>query len=358
MTARLLPLHEEHTALGARMVESDGWLLPLEFTGAFQEYRAHRSRSVLWDASDLGSILVSGPGAFEALQRTFTNDLRRIRPGRSQYTFLLAAADAGVVDDLMVWWVAEDRFVLTPSRPDPVLRALRATAGPAPACTVEDVSGARVLLALQGAEAVARLAPIVPEAAAMPLFGVREVEVEDGWGLIATTGFGRRLGFELDLPIAAARAVHRRLIDAGVVPAGLAMRETHRLESGTPRHGYELGPSIDPLEAGCARAVALDTEFVGRAALLARRADGPTRMLRSVVLDSRQAPSTGSELIHNGAQVGRITSGNYSFRLHRGLGLAFVSPEVPVGSTVCVRTARGEVGGTVGVVPVEWEGVR
>ncbi|MGH1552023.1 alpha/beta hydrolase fold domain-containing protein [Streptomyces sp. L7] len=291
-----------------------------------REYQAHRRRCVVWDSSNLGRVRVTGPGAFEVVQRTFTNDLRRTRPGRSQYTFLLSPGTAGVVDDLMVWWVRDEEFVLTPSRSNAVLDVLRGThaGGTTGPCGIEDVAAGRVLLALQGARAAHELAALEVDLAELPPSTVREVVLDGHPVRIAATGFGRQLGFELDLPVAVARSVYRRLVDSGVTPAGLAMRETHRLEAGIPRYGFELGASISPMEAGSSRSVALDTEFVGRTALVARNRRGLDRILRAVVMDTRQAPPAGGVLLHRGHVVGRVTSGNYAPRLHRGLGFAFV----------------------------------
>ncbi|MEU3900082.1 glycine cleavage T C-terminal barrel domain-containing protein [Streptomyces sp. NPDC045251] len=354
MSPRRLPLHDEHVGLGARMTEAGGWTLPLEYAGAFQEYRAHRRGAVVWDASDLGSVRVEGPGAFALVQRTFTNDLRRAGPGRSQYTFLLSASDGGVVDDLIVWWVRDELLLLTPSRPDAVLDALRSVraTGVGTDCAVSDVSPGRVLLAVQGEEARARMAGLDREAVRLGPFRVRETRIEGANGYVATTRFGGQTGFELHLPAAAARAVHRRLVGEGVAPAGLAMRETHRVEAGVPRHGHELGPGITPLDAGCGAAVALDTDFTGRDALLAAHRGGGRRILRSVLMGGRRPPSPGDAVLLSGEQMGTVTSGNYSPRHHRGLGLGFVRPDVPVGTGVTVRTRHGDLDGEVTTVPV------
>ncbi|TKA00302.1 glycine cleavage T C-terminal barrel domain-containing protein [Actinacidiphila oryziradicis] len=355
MSSHRSPLHDEHARLGARMAESEGWSMPLEFAGVFKEYQAHWKASVVWDASNLGSIRVSGPGARDLLQRTFTNDLRRCGPGRSQYTFLLSGADASVVDDLMVWWVETDLFLLTPNRPEAVLSALRSVQadGPRADCVIEDVSADRVLLALQGAQAAERMAELAPAAGSMPASGVRRLDFHGSTALVATTRFGRQSGFELQLAPPAARTVYRSLVARGVAPAGLGMRETHRLEVGIARHGFELGPAITPLEVGCERAVGFDTDFVGRSALITRRRRGIRQILRAIVMTGRQIPQHGGDVFLDDEKVGRVTSGNFSPRLHCGLALAFVRPEVAPGSTVTVSTVRGEADGTVAATPVD-----
>jgi aminomethyltransferase len=326
------------------MTESEGWSMPLEFSGVFAEYRACRRVSVAWDASNLGAIRVSGPGAYDLVQRTFTSDLRRSGPGRSLYTFLLSE-DGSVVDDLMVWWVDRDVFVLTPNRSEPVLHALRS--GPDATVDVEDVTSGRVLLALQGAQATERMAELAPEAVSMPAFRVRRIDVDGYPAIVATTRFGGRLGFELHLTPESAGTVYGALLARGVTPAGLAMRETHRVEYGIPRHGYELVPGITPLELGFAHTVGFDTDFVGRAALLQRRKHGVERVLRSVVMSGRRVPEQGSGVFVDGRPVGYLTSGNYSPDLHRGVGLGFIRPEVDPGSAITVRTGRGDMDGEV-----------
>src|SRR5271166_6015683 len=112
---KVSPLYAAHVALGAKMVPFGGWEMPLAYPGGtVAEHRACRSAAVAFDVSHLGTVRVSGPEAFELLQQTLTNDLRKIGPGRAQYTHLLAD-DGSVTDDIIVWWVAEDRFDVMPN---------------------------------------------------------------------------------------------------------------------------------------------------------------------------------------------------------------------------------------------------
>jgi aminomethyltransferase len=351
---RRLPLHDEHARLGCKMIESDGWVMPLEFSGVFQEYQAHRKASVVWDASNLGSIQVSGAGAYELIQNTFTNDLRRCRVGRSQYSFLLTEADASIVDELMIWWVDSELFILIPSRPREVLGVLLSVwhARSRRPCAVEDIAPSRVLLAVQGPSAESRIAEIVPSAVALAPFRVRTAQIGGTLGIAATTRFARKPGFELHLAPSVGRAVYRSLVANGVAPAGLGMRETHRLEAGIPRYGAELGPGITPLEAGFARAVGFDTDFIGRAALLKKQQRGIDKVLRTIVMTGPQAAQPGAGVFSSDTLVGHVTSSNFSLALHRGIAFAYMRPEVELGSQVTIPAARGDVVGQVAGVPV------
>ena len=148
------PIDAEHRSLGARMVPFGGWEMPIQYSGVLDEHRACRERAVVFDVSHLGSVRVGGPGARAALQWAFTNDLGRIAPGRAQYTHLLDPHDASVVDDIIVWWVDDEEFLVMPnaSNTDRLIDAVQEAGeahGDGP-CTVQDITGDRVVLAVQG----------------------------------------------------------------------------------------------------------------------------------------------------------------------------------------------------------------
>ena len=229
------PLDAEHRALGARMVPFGGWEMPIQYAGVLEEHRACRERAVVFDVSHLGSVRVAGTRAREALQWAFTNDLGRIAPGRAQYTHLLDPDDASVVDDIIVWWVGDDDFLVMPnaSNTDDLVAAVRAAPNGQgewqgdEACTVDDVTAERVVLAVQGPEARALLATVFPEAAAVGRFRVAATTYgaeHPGW--VAGTGYTGEDGGELHVPLGAAVDVWRALLEAGVTPAGLGARWT------------------------------------------------------------------------------------------------------------------------------------
>src|SRR4029450_10132296 len=164
---RFSPLDAEPRALGAKMVEFGGWDMPIQYGGVLEEHRACREGAVVFDVSHLGTLRVVGPGALGALQWAFTNDLDRIAPGRAQYTHLLDPDDAHVVDDIIVWWTGPGDFLVMPnaSNTAPILDALGEAAlfHGAGECAIDDVTAERVVLAVQGPEARALLAPVFPE---------------------------------------------------------------------------------------------------------------------------------------------------------------------------------------------------
>ena len=325
--------------------------MPLRYGSVLDEHRACREAAVTFDVSHLGSVWVRGPGAFDALQGLLTNDLTKIAPGRAQYTHLLDEADAHVVDDIIVWWTGPDRFLVIPnaSNTAPALDALRqAAVSSSGGAEVEDVTGERSFLAVQGPLARARLGEVAPEAAAVGHFRVAPVPVPGGQALAGGTGYTGEDGVELFLPADVAIGVWRALLAAGCPPAGLGARDTLRLEMGYPLHGHELGPGITPLQAGLGWVVGWDKpDFRGREALLAERRRGPARRLTGVVLDDRQVPREGCPVLLDGKPAGQVTSGNLSPTLGRGIALALLPPGVEPGAPVEVdirgRRAAGRV---------------
>jgi aminomethyltransferase len=317
---RVSPLHAAHVALGAKMVPFGGWEMPLSYpTGTVAEHRSCRADAVAFDVSHLGTVRVVGPDAFDHLQRSFSNDLRRVEPGRAQYTHLLDD-DGFVVDDIIVWWVDEERFDVMPnaSNTTSVLEAIGGT----------DVTADRAVIAVQGPEARRRLAAVSPEAAEVHRFHVAPFEWSGVTCLVAGTGYTGEDGVECEIPAAVARDFWDAVLAAGVAPAGLGARDTLRLEAGLPLHGHELGPGITPLQAGLAWVVGWDKpEFKGRAALEEERATGPTRRLRGLVADGRQPLRDGAEIHRDGSQVGILTSGNFSPMRECGIGLGFVEAD-------------------------------
>ena len=302
------------------MVPFGGWEMPLAYpAGTVAEHRACRGAAVAFDVSHLGTVRVQGPDAFGHLQHSLSNDLTRIHPGRAQYTHLLDD-DGFVVDDIIVWWVDEERFDVMPNASN--------TTDVVAAIGGSDVTDERAIIAVQGPEARALLARVSPEAAAVHRFAVERFE----WGgvtcLVAGTGYTGEDGVECAVPADVASPFWEAVLGQGVVPAGLGARDTLRLEAGLPLHGHELGPGITPLQAGLGWVIGWDKgDFTGRAALEEEKANGPARRLRGIVADGRQPLRDGSLLCEGSDQVGILTSGNFSPMRERGIGLGFVDAD-------------------------------
>lgn len=340
------PLFELHVELGAKLVDFGGFEMPLSYpTGTLREHAACRQAAALFDVSHLGTVRIEGPGALGLLQQTLTNDLEAVSPGRAQYTHLLAE-DGSVVDDMIVWWLDDEVFDVMPNASN--------TAGVRAALGGIDVTATRAVLALQGPQARAILAKVLPEAAATGRFRVGRT----AWGgvslTVAGTGYTGEDGVECAVPAEAAPDLWRALLAAGATPAGLGARDTLRLEAGLPLHGHELGPGISPLQAGLSWVVAWEKPtFTGKAALEAERREGVRRRLRGTVTEGRRPPRRGSVVVAAGSPVGEVTSGNFSPTLEVGIALALLRTDagLKTGDPVVVTERGHELPGRLHQLP-------
>ena len=331
---RTSPIDGWHRAAGARMVEFGGWDMPLNFgPGTVAEHMACREGAALFDVSHLGTVRLTGPGALSRLQKNLTNDLGKIGPGRAQYTHLLD--DSGsVLDDLIVWWVSEQRFDVMPNASN--------TASVLSALGGADVTADRAVIAVQGPTAREVLTGVFPEAASVGHFHVVRLSWRGTEVVVAGTGYTGEDGVEVAVPAVHATSLWEALVDAGAMPAGLGARDTLRLEAGLPLHGHELGPGITPLEARLSWVVAWDKPggFRGLAALVARRQAGVKVRLAGVLGETRQPMRAGYGITlypGGGASAGPLTSGNYSPVLGRGIGMCFLPTGVAIGTELTVQ---------------------
>ena len=307
------------------MAPFGGWEMPISYaSGTIAEHMACRTTAAMFDVSHLGTVVLETGNAFDDLQRTLTNDLGKIAPGRTQYTHLLNR-DGGVVDDIIIWWVSEHNIQVMPnaSNTDGVLNALNGG---------RDITNERAIIAVQGPTARATVSKVAPDVVRIKRRTVAEIQCAGVNCTVAGTGYTGEDGVELAVPAGDAPRVWDSLLEAGVTPAGLGARDTLRLEAGLPLHGHELGPTISPLEAGLGWVVAWDkAQFVGREALLSQRENGVQRTLVGVATVGRRPPRDGSTIEVNGEQVGMVTSGNYSPVLGHGIALGFVAPQQTTG---------------------------
>lgn len=325
---KLSPLHALHAARGARMTEFAGWRLPLQFTGIAAEHRAVRTAAGLFDLSHLGEVRVFGPEARAFLQEVLANDCEGLMPGQALYS-PMCYPDGGCVDDLIVYALAEDEYLLVVNaiNTGKDLAWLTANRG-GRAVGIEDLSARYVQLALQGPRAAGILAAIAGEA---PLGLGRyhilpAVEIAGRSCLVARTGYTGEDGFELYLAPEGAAAVWEAILAEGTaVPVGLGARDTLRLEAGLPLYGHELSPEITPLEAGLTRFVALEKpSFIGREALRAQAERGTPRRLIGLVLEERGVPRAGHPVLAGGREVGAVTSGTVSPWTGEAIAMALV----------------------------------
>ena len=320
-----------HERLGATMTEFAGWSMPLRYGSETAEHNAVRSAAALFDLSHMGEIAVTGPAAGEALDYAVCGWPSALAPGRARYT-MLCAPDGGVLDDLVIYRQEADRFlvVANAANTDVVLGELRRRCAGA---VVHDETEATGLVSIQGPDAAGILARVTDlPLAEMRYYAGAYGTAGGGLAWVARTGYTGEDGFEIFCAAGDAERVWARLEEAArhagtsLPAAGLAARDTLRLEAGMPLYGNELGPDVTPYEAGLGRVVRLDKpgDFVGRTALARRAAEGPRRTLIGLVAKSRRVPRHGYAVLSGSAEVGVVTSGAPSPTLGAPIAMAYV----------------------------------
>lgn len=372
------PLHDEHVALGATMTPFAGWLMPLRYSSDIAEHTAVRTAAGLFDLSHMGEIAVTGPDAGAFLDHALVGAISRVRPMGARYT-MICAPDGGVIDDLVVYHVGDEEFmvVANASNAPTVLAELRARAGGFDVAVRDDSAGT-ALVAVQGPLAVQVLRatdglaedPAISGGTAfdeLRYYASMRMRFRGLPVLVGRTGYTGEDGYEIWLEADRAADLWRSLLAAGqpfgLVPAGLSARDSLRLEAGMPLYGNELDRTTTPYDAGLGRVVVLDKtgpdgeprDFVGRAALAQRAAAVPRRVLVGLVGQSRRAARHGYPVLagpdEGAAVIGAVTSGAPSPTLGYPVAMAYVPPEHAAEGTALAVDVRGRAE-PVRVVPL------
>jgi aminomethyltransferase len=356
------PLHARHVELGAKFAGFGGWSMPLEYTGAVAEHTAVRERVGIFDVSHLGKARVTGPGAAEYVNSCFTNDLGRIRPGQAQYT-LCCTDDGGVVDDLIVYLRGEEDVFLVPNAANtPAVVALLAERAP-DGVEVADLHRDYAVLAVQGPHSDETLTAM-DYPVGHDYMSFVDVRQDGADVVVCRTGYTGERGYELVVPADVAAAVWDAAMVGGqgfgIVPAGLAARDTLRTEMGYPLHGQDLSVEISPVQARLGWAVGWrKPAFWGSDALRAERERGADRLLRGLVSSGRGIPRPHMAVFDgDGEPLGEVTSGTFSPTRRQGVGLALLAAAVQDGDDVLVDVRGRRQPFTVTRPPFVTPGVR
>src|SRR5262245_27102750 len=341
-----------HRALGARLIEFGGWLMPVQYTGILDEHRAVRERAGLFDLSHMGELFVEGDDAGDALAAALISDPRTLAVGRAQYS-MICAPDGGVIDDLIVYRLGPERFLVVANASNvTVVSDELATRLAGWRAVLDDRSLATSLVAIQGPRAAEILAPLTDvDLAGLRYYAIAEGQIAGVPALVARTGYTGEDGFEVFVDWARGPEVWEALAAAGrstnVIACGLGARDTLRLEAGMPLYGNELDRETNPYEAGLGRVVKLDKpgDFVGHDALSRAQQAGPRKQLVGLAVDGAGIARHGYPVYTDGSPdaTGIVTSGTLSPTLGRAIAMAYAPPEASAPGTmveVGIRAAR------------------
>jgi aminomethyltransferase len=330
------PLFQLAVELKARLTSFGGWEMPVQFTGIGREHEAVRTSAGMFDISHMGKFAMQGKQLISQLQRLVPSDLSRLQPGQAQYTVLLNS-EAGIIDDIIFYYQGQDNT----GEQRGVMIVNAATTGKDKAWLLEkldpdqvqlqDLSPEKVLIAVQGPQAVTALQPLVQEdLTQVKPFGHLEATILGEPGFIARTGYTGEDGFEVMVDPVVGVELWRSLHQAGVIPCGLGARDTLRLEAAMALYGQDIDETTTPLEAGMGWLVHLDTkgDFIGRSVLEQQKSVGVQRRLVGLQMQGRNIARHGYQVLSEAKVVGEITSGTLSPTLGYPVALAYAPTQL------------------------------
>src|SRR5437870_4317249 len=331
------PLNSIHRKLGGRMVEFGGWDMPVQYpAGTVEEHVRTRTRAGLFDVSHMGEVDVRGPDAIAFINRLASNDASKLVDGQAQYS-ALTTPQGTVIDDLLVYRFAEEHLLLvvnagTTDKDWDWISSHREDEN----IELRNVSADYCQLALQGPDALGILLKLTR----LPLseikyYHFREGEVDGAPAIVSRTGYTGEDGFEVYASPDKAEQLWNKILDAGnfgaddgVLPCGLAARNTLRLEAGMCLYGHEIDETTTLLEANLGWITKLNKgDFIGRDQLLKQKEEGVERKLIGFEVIDRGIARDGQDVLADGQRVGRVTSGSPAPFLKKNIGMAYV----PVG---------------------------
>ncbi len=342
---RRTPLYEQHLKLSARMVNFQGWLLPLQYQSILGEVAHCRRSAGLFDTSHMGQLLLGGNGSADDLSFLLSHDARSLPVGRCRYGLLLDEK-AGIVDDTILMRFSEDEFLLVVNAgpTDTDVQWIRAHLRGRTSLKNQSASFAK--LDLQGPESFRVLAPLVDaNLSELGYFSVTRTRCLGQDCILSRTGYTGELGYEIFAPHHQILPIWQGLLaEPKVKPAGLGARDLLRLEMCYPLFGQDISSQYNPLEADLARFVHDDHEFIGSSRLKELIAQHPTRKLVAFTANSRRRANPGQEIWLNDKKVGIITSGAFSPTLDTSIGLGYMQvPEACTATGLIVRTSRADL---------------
>lgn len=322
------PFYDHHLKLNAKMIDFGGWDMPVQYTTITEEHNAVRNAAGIFDISHMGQVYVWGPGAKDFLQRLISNDIEKAPLGKGIYAHLLTP-DGGVIDDIFVYHVEEEKFLLiiNASRREVDEKWIGSQTKGFDVDVIEAPFGAG--LAVQGPKAIDIINELVPNGINLDRFEIADLSFGDINALVGRTGYTGEDGVEIFAPAGHLLQIWDKIFKVGpsygLKPAGLGARDTLRTEVSYPLYGHELDEDHTPFEAGLGWVVKLEKgDFIGRDALIKRKAAGIKTKLFGFKVESGGVARPGGKVFFDRKEIGTVCSGTFSPTLGYPIGMAYL----------------------------------
>ncbi|MDP4173077.1 MAG: glycine cleavage system aminomethyltransferase GcvT [Bacteroidota bacterium] len=323
-------LYKIHEGLGAKLIDFAGYLMPVQYSSIIAEHKAVRNSVGVFDVSHMGEIFIKGPKALDFVQNITVNDASKLTIGRVQYS-AMCYPDGGIVDDLLVYKLADDEFLLVvnASNKDKDFEWMKKNNSFG--VEINDRSDDYSLLAVQGPKSKEVLSKICNKEIDLEYYHFFKAQVAGIDMILSRTGYTGELGYELyfEGDESVAENLWNKLFEAGkefgIQPVGLGARDSLRLEMGFCLYGNDIDQTTNPLEAGLGWITKLNKEcFIGKDAILKVKSEGLKRKLIALISDEKAFPRHGYEITSDGKVVGTITSGTVSPILEKAIAMGYV----------------------------------
>jgi aminomethyltransferase len=337
------PLFDWHQGHGARVVEFAGWDMPVQYTSIVEEHQAVRTAAGIFDISHMGRLSFAGDGTLDMLQHVYTNNVATMKDFQARYG-LVCNEMGGIRDDVLVYrWTYGYAMVVNASNREKIVAWLNQHKG-GRNVEITDSTLATCMVAVQGPKAVELCRGLTAADPSQLAYYFAAATTYQGKNcIVSRTGYTGEDGLEFMVPAALGLTLWEELLKRGAKPCGLGARDTLRLEAAMPLYGHELGEDIDPFQANLGWAVKLGKgDFIGRDALTARREDSSQRHRVGLALAGKRIAREGAAVLHQGREVGKVTSGTFSPTLNQSIAMAYVDPLFVQPGLSCEVDVRGK----------------
>lgn len=354
MSLSLTALHSAHANLKGRMIDFNGWSMPVQYEGIMAEHRVVREGCGIFDVSHMGRIRIDGADAPQFLNMLLTNEFASMKPGLARYS-LLCREDGGIIDDMVIFRLGSTEYLAIPNAGsyEKVLTWLNKWRVGFQDLRVDPLRDETAMIAVQGPRSeqiMERLTGL--DLNAMRRFSHTRIPIVGRNVLVARTGYTGEDGFEVISEAGDALAIWEALMSEGCIPCGLGSRDTLRLEAGLLLYGSDMDESINPLEVGLKKFINLGKDFIGVEALRAQEATGVQRHLYGLRVNKKDGiPRAHQDVYSSGEVIGQTTSGTFAPSLGFGIALALLSSVFEVGATVEVDIRGKRVSSTISQLP-------